>query len=112
MRKLIASNEGTESPVQHTRPCTDCPFRRDSLKGWLGGSTPMAFVAAAQGDGRMDCHVIVNRECAGAAIFRSNICKRPRDPYVLRLPANRDDVFSSPVEFQAHHTSKFKGKRA
>lgn len=32
-----------------------------------------------------------------------NVCKRPRDPDTLRLPADRDAVFASPVAFAAHH---------
>lgn len=45
------------------------------------------------------------KQCVGAAIFRSNICKSPRDPAVLTLPKDTVSIFSWPPEFLDHHSS-------
>ena len=34
--KMITANEAKPTKKQHTSPCSDCPWRRDSVKGWLG----------------------------------------------------------------------------
>lgn len=55
-------------------------------------------------DGRIDCHTKVPMQCAGSAIFRSNICKVPRSREILQgLPSDRIRVFSTPQEFLNHH---------
>jgi len=47
-------------PQATPRPCNDCPWRRKSCAGWLG---PFGI-----------------KQCAGAAVYRANVCKSPRDP--------------------------------
>lgn len=89
--KLIASDQAVVSHTQHRTPCSDCPFRRDSLRGWLGGSQPSEFVAMAHSDMRYPCHLTRGKwakrpQCAGLAIYRANVAKLPRDPEILRLP--------------------------
>ena len=103
MRKLISSAEAPASDKQHTTPCSDCPWRRDSLPGWLGGSTAEEFRQMAHGEVKYDCHAIKGPQCAGLAIYRANVCKSVRDPSVLRLPRDEATVFSTPMEFKAHH---------
>lgn len=102
-RRLISSDESVKSENQHTSPCSDCPFSRKSLPGWLGGSTIQEWMEVAHGEGTIDCHVINNQQCAGAAIFRANICKSPRNRECLSLPRNKDIVFSWDNEFKKHH---------
>ena len=102
-RRCIASDEAPESNIQHTRPCTDCPFARTALAGWLGGLTRQEWVSLLHSDERIDCHAIIGPQCAGAAIYRANICKLPRDKTLLRLQADRLLVFGSPIEFAEHH---------
>ena len=46
---------------------------------------------------------ILGPQCAGAAVYRSNVCKRPHSLAILRLPADRTLVFASPIEFRSHH---------
>lgn len=104
MRKLISSDEATEAKVQHGDPCSDCPLRRNSLNGWLGDTgTPEEWAAALHSDSPMNCHVLKGAQCAGAAIYRGNVCKSPRDKTILVLPSDRKTVFSGPGEFVAHH---------
>ena len=42
--------------------------------------------------------------CAGASIYRRNVCKRLDDPAALKLPADKKLVFASPPEFIGHHS--------
>jgi hypothetical protein len=88
---------------QHLRPCSDCPWRRDALPGWLGGSTARAWVSEAHGDGVMDCHVLIGAQCVGAATYRANVVKAPRDPRALRAEKDKGRVFATPQEFIDHH---------
>lgn len=92
----------TVSPVQHLKPCLDCPWSRKSLAGWLGGLTADQWIEIAKGDGGEDCHLLTNQRCAGLAIFRRNICKSPRFD-TFRLPADCEQVFANEQEFKAHH---------
>jgi hypothetical protein len=55
-------------------------------------------------DERGEDHDIAGaHQCSGRAIYLSNICKLPIDPTVVRLPANREAVFSNPGELIEHH---------
>lgn len=102
-----------------TQPCAQCPFKRQSLPGYLGADDPESFITKTMADMEMPCHMSVDYEdpdwestlddaqqCAGAAIMFSNMCKLSRDPRRKRLPADRETVFARPEEFLAHHTLK------
>jgi hypothetical protein len=102
-RQLISTREAIPAKGQHHKPCTDCPWARTALPGWLGGSTAEEWVQCAHADGTIACHVHEGAQCAGAAIYRANMVKLPRDPDALRLPANRALVFATPDEFRNHH---------
>ena len=106
---------------QHRKPCTQCPFRRASIPGFIGGAHPDNFVQMANADVRMPCHLHlpegVNYEaaqipgtrefrapqCAGRAIYWRNQIKIPRDPSLLVLDGDSETVFCWPQEFIAHH---------
>lgn len=104
-RKLISSAEAVPAKTQIARPCSDCPLSRDSLNGWLGGGTPGEWGDALHSESRMECHVLEGAQCAGAAIYRSNICKKMVDKTLLVLPPDREAVFANRAEFLAHHGS-------
>lgn len=104
-RKLISSDQAVTGKKQHTTACSDCPYRRDSLNGWLGGNSVDQFLRIAHSDTRYDCHTIKKQQCAGLAIYRRNTCKQV-DPPLLVLPADHDTILSNPMEFQAHHEAK------
>jgi hypothetical protein len=103
--------------AQHTTPCATCPFRRTTEPGYLGGSPTQTYVGQTEAGFMIACHSCINYDdpdwkekasvygnvgqCAGAAIFRSNI-EKPR-PALLTLPPNTDIVFASYAEFVAHH---------
>lgn len=95
------------SEVKFKKPCNDCPFRRKSLRGWLGGHPPEWFVESALADqavyspgdvdpyggGLAPCHETVDytnpnwieeeldgaAACAGSLIFARNLSKSPRN---------------------------------
>jgi hypothetical protein len=101
-RTKLLTTGSAKWPKQLTKPCSDCPFRRESLRGWLGGETPQAFRACAHSDAPILCHVDQEWHCAGAAIYRANVVQRDA-PFLL--PPNKDIVFDHPDQFVAHHTT-------
>lgn len=104
--QLITSEEARPAVSQHKSPCSDCPWARKSLAGWLGSATREEWLGDAHGETRIECHTLIGAQCAGAAIYRANVCKSPRDPDLLRLPADREKVFANKQEFWAHHDMK------
>lgn len=102
--QLLTASQAKRVKTQHKSPCSDCPFARKSLAGWLGRMSAATWIKVILGDGRVECHTRVPMQCAGSAIFRANICKVPRDSSVLHgLPADRIGVFATPQEFLNHH---------
>jgi hypothetical protein len=102
MSKLVSTDEATVSDCQHTTPCGDCPWRRDSLSAWLGGHTAEEFVDIARSDFPYHCHTVATQQCAGMAIYRRNTLKVPRPP-ALVLEKDKEHVFATPMEFIEHH---------
>lgn len=102
MRKLISRDEAVDAAGQHTTPCSDCPWRRDSLRGWLGGGTAEEFLQYAHSNTQYDCHTVRGAQCAGMAVYRRNVCKRVEPP-LLTLSKDTDTVFDTPMAFAAHH---------
>lgn len=117
-RQLVTVDQAKRVTKQHTTPCSDCPWRRESLPGWLGGMSPEDWVKAAHGDNAIECHTRVGRSgqfihCAGAAIYRANVAKRVREDAwrflkVLPLTLAKDivKVFATPFEFLKHHRGR------
>ncbi|MEE9923999.1 MAG: hypothetical protein PBV01_11625 [Brucella anthropi] len=102
-RQLISSDEAVKGTVQHKRPCSDCPWSRQSLNGWLGGVSAEEWLKRAHSNTFVNCHVIDNMQCAGLAIYRRNVCKRVETP-LLTLDADKAACFATPKEFTEHHT--------
>ena len=80
-RRLISSDEATPAGKQPIRPCSDCPWARASLPGWLGGLSTREWLELAHGEVRIECHVHPDAECAGAAVYRANV-------WLLKLAPN------------------------
>lgn len=103
--------------AQHQSPCSTCPFARSTEPGTLGGSPVGTYVGQTEAGFLIYCHECLDyddpdwkekaskpgamNQCAGAAIFRSNI-ERPK-PAILTLPKDTEKVFASHAEFVAHH---------
>lgn len=85
-------------------PCGDCAFRRNAVPGWLGDADAQDWIRMAHGETRIECHTRQDHaQCAGAAIYRTNVHKLPRDRSLLLLPADRGRVFTSAADFVAYH---------
>ncbi len=108
---------------QHKKACKECPWRKKALQGWLGSNTPQEWLEMAHGESKVSCHTLGNKlltpesrdryegnkeepQCAGMAIYRRNMCKIPKDKELLVLPADRETIFSNPMEFLKHHLRK------
>ena len=102
-RQLLTIDQAKSAKKQHTKACSDCPFNRGSISGWLGSLTTEEYSYLALSDKRIDCHTVKKMQCAGAAIFRTNVHKAPRDKRVLTLNPDRVNVFATLIEFIAHH---------
>jgi len=104
--QLISSDQAVVGKVQHKKPCSDCPWKRDSLAGWLGTSSPEEWISIAHSETMVECLTLLTKQCAGLAIYRRNMCKSPRNPAILVLDSDREIVFSHPTEFMNHHNGR------
>lgn len=103
-----------------TKVCNDCPFRRKSMAGWLGGSSPEGFIDCMQRDEPLPCHQTIDYDdpdwlvkwmeqedtgkmCAGSLVFMANKLQRPHAKDFPTLPRDLENVFSNSVEFTRHH---------
>lgn len=109
-------------------PCRECPLRRDSAPGYLGGYTPEMYMEVMHSPASIACHsspgfhegdIERQRHCTGVAGYRANVghvCQiKTEDGLVMTTTAHdstkaigaRDDseerYFSSPAEFYEHH---------
>lgn len=67
------------------KQCDECPFREKSLAGYFGPYDPADYWLAAHADDLLPCHMTTpfkgqERHCTGVALFRSKVCKFPRNP--------------------------------
>lgn len=106
------------------RPCPDCPFRTDSLEGWLGENRAEEIIdSITRLQQTFACHETTGikgdvpkggeQQCAGAMIMLEKI-ERPTqmmriaerlgmyDRHALDMDA---PVFDGPEEFIHHHSS-------
>jgi hypothetical protein len=102
-RQLVSASEACAARGQHTKPCADCPWGRKALPGWLGSNTSAEWLQIAHSECQIECHTALGAQCAGAAIYRANVCKSIRTPAIIRLPRDAERVFATPMEFRAHH---------
>ena len=100
-------------------PCSDCPFRRKAMPGWLGAANPQSFITAISMEQPLPCHQTIDYTnpdwkvqweaqkvgniCAGALIMSANMCKLPRDRSFPRLERDVLRVFKLPQEFIDYH---------
>lgn len=72
------------------------------MAGWLGNQTAEQWIQIAHSEAVVECHT-TDKLCAGAAIYRANVCKEPRDPKAFRLGKDKVKVFGWLTEFLNHH---------
>ena len=102
-KQLISYDQATPCSKQITKPCSDCPWARKALAGWLGSDSIETWLQTTHGEYSVDCHTRIGVQCAGLAIYRANTAKLPRDKSILVLPIDRKLVFATPDEFREHH---------
>lgn len=114
-------------------PCKECPFRKDSMKGWLGPyKTPQDLINAGRGSesGMYKCHMEVNEKmeymdgfdahlqaspCRGALIMMKKSCHRPRNPKTVALmeqvtEENKKQVLAEWEVLEHHNIENIKSK--
>lgn len=110
------------------KPCVDCPFRRSSLKGWLGETRAREIIGGLTGGEHQSfyCHKTTvtsdteedsrevteeSQHCAGAAIL---LHKTKQPNMAMRLGycygdfdgaklEEQTEVFNTEIEFINHH---------
>ena len=106
-------------PPVRKSPCAECPWRKESIPGFLGPYDAEKWSEMAHSEAPIACHMTIDfveegqgawddpkiRQCAGAAIFRTNTFKKPRHPKIATLPRS-EKVFSNSREFLAHHAQR------
>lgn len=108
--------------VGHKTPCDACPFRKNSVPGWLGADTAEGFIQNINADVHLPCHSHVDYErddwrkqaekapfCAGAMQMMRNCGKLPLDPELVKARNQYErnpDVFAFPHFFIEHHKRK------
>ena len=101
--------------LHHKTPCADCPWRTDSLQGYLGGHSPEFYTDAVMNNEAPACH---NRDhgpesddtafCAGALSTMANGCVSAwnatgEGEEARKEVGRRDDTFSHPAKFYEYH---------
>lgn len=96
--------------------CNECPFKKDSAKGWLGGETVESTLAFIEKEVDFSCHLtredgVEQRYCRGYLIFYKKMCKLPKYNPELKEVLKEisfdemvgSDIFNTTVEFKEHH---------
>jgi len=85
------------------KPCKDCPFRKDSLKGWLGRERMMEILHSTS----FVCHKETTLQCAGHMLINhdSNAFVQLADRMNLSLALDgKELVFDSAADCVEHHS--------
>lgn len=108
----------SEFPKSASGHATSAPWVRNARPGHLGPHPAKYWTEMAHSEAAVACHKTILtvgedgqgdwqdpaiRQCAGMAIFRSNVWKSPRHPEIVTLPRDDEPVFSWDDEFIEHH---------
>ena len=86
------------------KPCAQCPFRKDTLKGWLGARRMTEILAADT----FVCHKKTDLQCAGHMLIKGdeNSFVRLAGRLGIELTlSGRELVFDSKQECIQHHSN-------
>lgn len=100
--------------VARKTACAECPLRRDSVPGYLGGYSPEMYLDALHGDVSLACHsspgfkegtIETQHVCTGVAGYRANVGHVAFSAaHESTIAIGEDDrFFASPAEFYNHH---------
>lgn len=103
--------------LHHKTPCNECPWRKASPAGWLGGVTPEFYADAVQMNEAPACHLRDSGPddddtafCVGALGTMANQCilpdRSPGAPEARREIGRRDDCFGHVALFYKHHAGQ------
>lgn len=106
-----------ELKLKHTTRCSECPWRKDSPAGWLGGWSPEFYTDAVQNNEVPACHLQDHgldsddtAMCAGALSVMANACisawKTEGGDEAKQRVGKRDDTFQHPALFYKHHAGQ------
>lgn len=100
--------------LHHKTPCAECPWRRESPAGWLGGHTPEMYADAVAMGQVPACHLRdhgpelpATAFCVGALSTMANQCLMPHHQEgaaeARQIVGRRSETFSHVGEFYQHH---------
>lgn len=103
--------------LHHKVPCRECPWRKESAAGYLGGWPAEHYADAVQANEIPACHLRdhgpENKDtafCVGALATSANACilpdKQPGAKEARKEVGRREDCFGHPREFYQHHTGQ------
>lgn len=100
--------------LQHTTPCKQCPWRKASAQGFLGGNSPEQYADMVAANQVPNCHMTEGKGkrpafCAGSLATMANSCITPRYPEGAshldsKAVGQRADCFRWVKDFYAYHT--------
>ncbi len=101
----------------HKKPCKECPWRKNSAKGYLGGHDPNYYADAITYGELPACHLKDNGPdsentafCAGAAAVMANSCKIPFKQegaeQMVKDVGKNENVFAHHSLFYKYHTDE------
>ena len=106
----------------HSKVCNECPFKKDSLRGFLGDYDGPEDFIGVHNEQPCPCHTRTDymdpewlnklaagelKLCKGQQIFLANQAKRPRGWSIRQtIERNTEDYFTFPHEFIKHHTNE------
>ncbi len=103
------------------KPCNECPFRKDSLRGWLADYTPEGLHNLVVSEISFPCHMASQSDsnielesadlyppCMGAISYAKKAGKLPRRQDLMERmklvnPSDMENILS-PQEFIKHHS--------
>lgn len=87
------------------RPCRDCPYRKDSMKGWLGENRMKELLEQQS----FVCHKKQHLQCAGHMLMLGNENEFVRLANALGIPlqlTGRELIFDSKSDCVTHHRNE------
>ncbi len=87
------------------KPCANCPFRKDSIKGWLGEERMRSIL----NNNSFVCHKNTDLQCAGHILILDNKNAFVKFAGRLNIDLNmqgRELVFDTAEDCIKHHTIK------
>jgi hypothetical protein len=118
-RHTKANNGGiitTEKAMQVCAPtvCAECPFRKDSTPGYLGGYTPEMYMEVTFSPASIACHKYLNRgleldqqkHCTGLSAFRAQNGHIASVIVPMAVPGKEEFVVNMVTPTLAHESTQ------